>query len=118
MDFELDYLWEESEELTQPRPIETAPKDKQILAWCIHAADPYYLDNGKRLTTYAAHYEVLGGATDGFQVVEWGGECVEEYFGEELRRIPDWWFVVGTDFEMVANPVCWWPLPQPPQEGG
>lgn len=91
------------------RPMGTAPKDgSPILAWCLHKADPYFLDDGNRLTVYGAHAEGLSHAQDGYRIVQWGGE----YF-EEDSHIPDWWFVVDTDFEVVANPVAWSPLSPP-----
>ena len=99
------------------QPIETAPKDKPILAWCNHAADPYVEDaEAGRLTTYGAHCEGLSCASDGYNVVEWGGET-SEYgdYGERLYSIPDWWFVVGSNFEVVANPTHWQPLDPPPE---
>lgn len=96
--------------------IENAPKDKPILAWCNHEADPYVEDaQAGRLTTYGGHCEGLSHASDGYNIVEWGGET-SEYgdYGECLYSIPDWWFVVGSEFEVVANPTHWQPLDPPP----
>lgn len=106
--------------MSEWQSIETAPKDKPILAWCNHDADPYVEDaQTGRLTTYGAHCEGLAYATDGYNVVEWGGETSEygEY-NELLYSIPDWWFVVGSDFEVAANPTHWMPLPEPPSSPG
>ena len=105
--------------MTGWQPIETAPRDgAPILAWCNHEADPYVEDaEAGRLTTYGAHCEGLTWASDGYNVVEWGGET-SEYgdYNELLYSIPDWWFVVGSEFEVAANPIYWAPLPAPPEE--
>jgi hypothetical protein len=103
------------------QPIETAPKDKPILAWCDHESDPYYSDGGAgingKLTIYAAHAKELSYADTGFHIIEWGGET-EGGTEEDYYCIPDWWFVVGSDFEKVANPTHWMPLPEPPTPAG
>jgi hypothetical protein len=100
------------------RPIETAPKDRPILAWCDHEADPYYEDRaGVRVTLYAAHYEGTSYAPTGYHIVEWGGAWDDrtwEYPNEGY--IDDWWFVAGSEFEVAANPTHWMPLPPPPGE--
>lgn len=88
------------------RPIETAPKDRPILALCRHDADPYFIEGGRRLTTYGAHAEGLTRVADGPHVVVWGGE----YDGDE-GVIPAWWFLNDGDFETVANPVAWMSIP-------
>ncbi len=97
------------------QPIETAPKDKPILAWCDHEADPYVLDGVKgTITLYAANYEGLSHAPTGWHIVEWGGafdDSTWEYRGASLL---DWWFVCGSEFEVAANPTHWMPLPSPP----
>lgn len=42
----------------------------------------------------------------------------ERFSKEEHERggghMPDWWFVVGSDFECAANHTHWMPLPAPP----
>ena len=86
------------------QPMDTAPKDRPILALCAHSADPYYLDDGG-LTIYGAHAEGVGYAEDGLQLVEWGGEYEDPDMGGGY--IPAWWFVLHSGFEKVANPVCW-----------
>lgn len=94
-----------------PKPISEAPNDRPILAWCDHEADPYVEDEVKgRLTLYAAHYEGLGHAETGWHIIEWGGgfsDC-EEDGGAYL---PDWWFVRGSEFEVAANPICFYEMP-------
>lgn len=94
------------------QPIETAPKDRPILAWCNHEADPYH--EGERLTLYAAHAESLGHAPTGHHIVEWGGGWADS-IDDGGGWLPDWWFVAGSEFETAANPTHWMPLPEPPQ---
>lgn len=96
------------------RPIETAPKDgTAIVGWCVHAADPYFEnESAGRLTTYGAHAEGLSRVQDGPHVVVWGGE----YDDTDDGYIPDWWFLAGSDFETVANPTHWMPLPAWPDD--
>jgi hypothetical protein len=100
------------------QPIETAPKDTPVLAYCNHEADPFYAgkhaDGSMALTLYAAHYDGLGYAPTGFHIVEWGGAFDDSTWECEGPSLPDWWFVVGSDFEVAANPTHWMPLPEPP----
>lgn len=108
----IDSLSDQLRDTWAGHPMDTAPKDKPILAWCDHAADPYFLEEGKRLTTYGAHAEGQMHAEDGFQIVVWGGEVAEsDWETGHVAAIPDWWFVAGSDWEVVANPVRWWKLP-------
>lgn len=95
---------------SQWQPMSTAPKDRPILGLCIHNKDKYW--DGGKLTVYAAHCEGLSRVSDGPHVVEWGGEYTE-YESETGAgfMIPDWWFRAGSDFEEVANPVAWAPIP-------
>lgn len=99
------------------QPIETAPKDIPILAWCDHEADPYFENEETgRLTLYAAHGEVdRSHAPTGFHIIEWGGAFDSRTFEDPNDAwMPDWWFVVGSHFEVAANPTHWMPLPAPP----
>ncbi len=94
-----------------PQPISEAPKNRRILAWCDHEADPYVEDEVKgSLTLYAAHYEGTSHAETGWHIIEWGGgwSDSEEDGGGWL---PDWWFVVGSEFETAANPICFYEMP-------
>lgn len=98
-------------------PMDTAPKDRPILAWCDHEADPQVLkefpDGRRHLTLYAAHSEGMGYVPTGWAIVEWGGAFNDSnYEYPNGANLPDWWFQAGTDFEIAANPVEWWPLPE------
>ena len=89
------------------QPMETAPQDgTAILAVCIHEVDPYMVDGGVRLTVYGAPAEGLTHVQDGIHVIEWGGEYIDVEY-----TIPPWWFRSGSEFEEVANPVAWLPIP-------
>ena len=95
----------------QLRSMETADTDRPILAWCDYRADPFIADEATgRLTLYAAHAESTSHASVGWHIIEWGG-AVEDADGS----LPDWWFVVGSDFEVAANPICWVALPPDPR---
>lgn len=89
------------------QPIETAPKDRPIIAWVNHEANEYHLGDGS-LTTYSAHVETFGRAENGMQVVVWGGK----YDGCD-GYIPDWWFKDHTDFEQAVNPTHWLDIKPP-----
>lgn len=89
--------------------IDSAPKDgTSILAWCKHAADKYFEDDGERLTPYGARAE-LSFCCDGFQVVRWS----KAYFDDDCY-VPAWWVLDDEDGETAANPTHWIPLPEPP----
>lgn len=86
------------------KPIhDNTPRDRPILAFCVHVADSYFEPGGSgRLTTYGAHCEGLGHVDDGWHVLVFGGQYVEDD-----HYTPAWWFLSGSDFEVVANPICW-----------
>lgn len=96
-----------------PKPISEAPKDKRILAWCDHEADPYVEDEATgRLTLYAAHAEGVAHAGTGWRILEWGGSfCDTGEYGVVEAELPDWWFVADGEFETVANPICFYEMP-------
>jgi hypothetical protein len=97
------------------QPIETAPRDgTPIVGWCVHAADPYCLGDGKRLTAYGGHTEGLSHVEDGPHVVVWGGAFDESTLEHPGAWMPDWWFQYGSSFEVTANPTHWMPLPPAP----
>lgn len=92
------------------QPIETAPKDRVIEVWHEHASDPYFLEEGKRLTVYGAHLEAIGGKSlDGTYMAEWGGSWDDAEDG----YIPDWWFVRDSDWERPLAPTHWRPMVSP-----
>ena len=104
------------------QPIETAPKDRPILVWCDHEADPFIggktADGRDFLTLYAAHSEGMSHAPTGYHIVEWGGAFDDSSWEYTGASLPDWWFVAGSDFEVAANPVLWAAdvnLSEPPQ---
>lgn len=90
-------------------PMDTAPRNGMpILVWCDHDADPYFMPDDKRLTTYGEHVEGLSQhVPTGWAIVVWGGE----YYHDDDGYTPPWWFLHDGDWEMPANPVKWWPLP-------
>lgn len=93
--------------------METAPKDgTPILCWVDPKAYPSVLETGK-LTSYSAHAEWLGQVKKGFHICSWGGEYVSQ---EGEYSTPAWWFVHSSDFEVVASPIRWMPLPEPPDQ--
>lgn len=99
--------------MTEWQPIETAPKERAILGWCVHDADPYFLDDsGERLTRYGGHTEGLSHVSDGPHVLEWGGAWDD---GPDGGYMPDWWFRADSEFEVTANPTHWKEIGEPPK---
>lgn len=97
------------------KPMSIAPKDRPILAYCDHEADPYH--EGESLTLYAAHAEGMDHAPTGFHIIEWGGAFDDSSHEEpNAAHLPDWWFVVGSEFEKAANPIAWTDLPEVPKK--
>lgn len=100
------------------QPIESAPRDRDILVWFDHDADPYQdPDNPHLLTDYAAWADggdFLDGK--GIAVAKWQPphfEAEDEY--GTGYWMPAYWFArEHDDYERVVNPVAWMPLPAPP----
>jgi hypothetical protein len=102
------------------QPIESAPKDRPILGWCVHDADPYFAgetsDGRSYLTTYGGHCEGMSHVEDGPHVLVWGGaydDSTWEYPSQS--GLPDWWFRHGSEFEEAANPIYWMEIPETPK---
>lgn len=94
--------------------MDTAPKDRPILAWCVHEADPYHIEGTNKLTLYGAHCEGLGHVLDGANVLVWGGGfCDTGEYGEVMAELSDWWFAKDSEFECPANPICWAEITEP-----
>lgn len=99
------------------QPIETAPKDCDVLVWFDHDADPYHETEG-RLTAYGAWAEsgeFLDG--NGVAVAKWQPphfEAQDEYGSGYW--MPAAWFSRGDDcgYEVVCHPTHWMPLPKAP----
>lgn len=101
--------------------IETAPKDRPILVWYDHDADPYCDPaNPALLTAYACHAE-SGDFLDGtgITIARWC-EAYEESNGWEAGD--SWWMPAvwcawfdNDNADQVCNPTHWMPLPPPPQ---
>jgi hypothetical protein len=97
-----------------------APRDGTlILVWHDHESDPYYEQNGQRLTIYGSWAEGLGHETEaGMYIAYFGGEDTEELSGEGYGphvTYPSWWFKHDNE-EMPLAPVLWMPLPHQPKK--
>jgi len=104
--------------MSEWQPIETAPKDRPILGWCVHDADPYFIepegkDGRSRLTLYGGHTEGLSHVSDGPHVIEWGGAWDDSTHEHSGGWMPDWWFRSDSEFEVAANPVLWMDITPP-----
>lgn len=101
------------------QPIESAPRDgTPVLGWCVHDADPYFLENGN-LTLYGGHTEGLSHVSDGPHVIVWGGAWEDSSHEYDGGYNPDWWFRSDSEFEVTANPTHWRPIDPPsPQTKG
>lgn len=102
--------------MTSWKPIETAPKDTPVLAWCVETEDcaECSTEGSIRLCLFHAHADGFSSAGNGLVVVEWGGSW-EDSWEDGGGFLPDWWFRVGSEFEEAANPTHWMPLPPAPE---
>lgn len=102
------------------QPIDTAPRDRDVLVWFDHKADTYRdLNNPSLLTDYAAHAD--GGAFldgSGVTIAKWHCQQweAEDEYGSGYW-LPAGWFSRGdfSDYEVACNPTHWMPLPTPPE---
>ena len=108
--------------MTGWQPISTAPKDRMILVYYDHDADPYQDPNDpNRLTDYAALAE--GGdylAGKGWTVAKWADGFHESDGPEDWTGgywVPGGWFpwFNGEYADQVCNATHWLPLPEPPK---
>jgi len=101
------------------QPIETAPKEQDVLVWYDHDADPYVEDKATgRLTDYAAWAESSG-------CMNGNGICIAKWFDPEFETedeygngywLPGMWFCKeNDDYPRVCNARFWMPLPEPPK---
>lgn len=96
--------------------INTAPRDRDILVFYDHDADPYYDPNDPtRLTEYASWAE-SGDFLDGkgWAIAKWQPqwfESTDQYGGGYWMLAA--WFSRGDfcDYETVCNPIGWCDLP-------
>ena len=100
------------------QPIETAPKDQDILVWYDHGADRYIEDEATgRLTDYGAWAE-------GGDFMDKKGICIAKWFEPHWEAedeygngywLPAMWFCKeNDDYPRVCNATHWMPLPGAP----
>lgn len=94
----------------QLQSMDTAPRDRPILVWHDHNSDPYhdpFWEERGRLTIYGGHCEGLSMRGEvGFVEAEWGGGWSDSW-EDGGGSMPDWWFMVGSEFEVPLAPVGW-----------
>ena len=78
------------------QPMDTAPTNCPIVAYCKHSADP------------GPDAESLSHVEDGWHVLVWGGAWDDRSLEDPgAGWLPDWWFVNDGTFEVAANPIGW-----------
>jgi hypothetical protein len=92
-------------------------RDRDILVWYDHDADPYF-ESDDKLTDYAAWAE-MGDFLDGkgYAIARWFDkqwESTDEY-GSGYWLPPAWFAKENDDYERVCNPTHWMLLPNPPE---
>lgn len=93
--------------LNRLQPMDTAPTDRPIVAYCKHSADPGPDEDG-RLSLYMGHAEGLSHVEDGWHVLVWGGAWDDRSLEDPgAGWMPDWWFANDGTFEVAANPIGW-----------
>lgn len=92
------------------KPMGIAPKDRtRIVAWCDHAADPYFDEENNILTPYGANAEGVAVVKDGWNIIYW-----HEAINDGEFFIPAGW-IADSDNESAANPIGWlYALPEKP----
>lgn len=101
------------------QPIETAPKDCDVLVWFDHDADPYQDPTAPgKLTAYAAW-------ADSGDFMAGKGVCVAKWFPQYWESIDEYgsgywlpacWFAYEAgDYEYPVNATHWMPYPEPPK---
>lgn len=97
--------------------IATAPRDRDILVWFDHDADPYQdPTNPDKLTDYAVWAESGDFLNNkGWAIAKWQPPHfeIEDEYGTGYW-LPAYWFArEGGDYERVCNPTHWQPLTEP-----
>lgn len=103
------------------QPIESAPRDKPVLVWYDHDADPYqHPEKEGLLTDYATHAEggdFLSGI--GICIAQWneGYHESEGWESDISYWMPPVWLAQldGDNTDYAVNPTHWIPLPEPPK---
>jgi len=97
------------------QPIETAPKDGDILVWFDHDADPYQdPDSLDRITAYAVWVDAGDYLTgNGVTVAKWFPQQweAEDQYGSGYW-LPAMWFArENGDYDHACNATHWMPRP-------
>lgn len=93
--------------MSEWQTMDSAPKDgSRILGWCVREADTVLPSSeyNQRQRFYAG----LSFVDDGPHVIVWGSA-----FNDKERKGAGW-FRFGSEFEEVARPTRWLPIPADP----